>query len=222
MSEPKKPKKHCHTCGWVNEWGGCDEPEESPTDEATHAWIDEHWKDDAVVSPDAPDCPSWKTESDEAPCPPQTLPADIAGLTRPSSRVRSRLVPGCVGLVLRVRDDGEADVCWLGKADGTGDEVEHGVPLVTLALDLADPTGRAHAAWWLLRQGGNGGEAGALVTLRKYGDRTHLKVVGVSGVVLATSWEDAMSWHVPGLADCDLVPEALRRVVLHVAGRGTT
>lgn len=128
-----------------------------------------------------------------------TLLGDIPGLLRESSRVRSRLVPGCVGLVLRVRDNGTADVCWYGKADGTGDEVEHGVPLCELALDLSDPTGRAHAAWWLDSKG---------VT------QSHCLAIGERWLDL----EEILSQSCSGGEMPRACVDILRRLVLAVAG----
>jgi hypothetical protein len=103
------------------------------------------------------------------------------------------------------------------------------MPLHRLLLDLTDATGRAHAAWWLADRYGR--------------DHDEIPVAGPlhrgSGewVMYAPTSARADDWlrfgpkSVPSLADLDpadhrLLPdgsrweeaEALRRVVLHVAG----
>lgn len=60
----------------------------------------------------------------------------MGGQIREHSPIRSLLVAGCGGTVIRVTADGRADVVWFGHNDGEGDEIEHGVPLDEIELDL--------------------------------------------------------------------------------------
>jgi len=154
-----------------------------------------------------------------------TLPGDIPGLLRRGSTV------------LAFRYAGETPAICLGATytpDGNiGDWVHIVVnghadahPARSVALDLTDATGRAHAAQWLGSQRGLSG--GMAADLRRS--------IG-SGIVLsvwAPGWSSAV-WtpaDVPALAGLDpndtrMLPdgsrwvdaEALRLVCLHVAGR---
>lgn len=73
-----------------------------------------------------------------------TLPGEIPGLLRRGSPVLRRRNPLVDWVVSSIASDGmvwlagAGEVCpeTLGKMDG-------------LMLDLTDPTGRAHAAWWV-------------------------------------------------------------------------
>lgn len=74
-----------------------------------------------------------------------TLPGTIPGLLRPCSPVIiDDGVPGpLLGVVRRLDDhDNTAEVAW---------KLVSWWPLGHLYLDLEDPTGRVHAAWWVRR-----------------------------------------------------------------------
>jgi hypothetical protein len=81
---------------------------------------------------------------------PITLPGDIPGLLRRGSPVRLDRLPawggtlpvGAPGVVLEPEEMNRALVAWFSH------QVES-VHQANIALDLADPTGRAHAAWWV-------------------------------------------------------------------------
>jgi len=137
-------------------------------------------------------------------------------------------LPGSIPRLLRrgspVTYNGGA---WLVVAMGEWDNGDEGVqiarigehtvcPIDFTALDLSDPTGRAHAAWWLLQ---NPGFAGRILSMSPLG-------------VSAWWWYRSGVYMHAVTADLDpddsrLLPdgsrwvdaEALRRVVLHVAGR---
>lgn len=140
-----------------------------------------------------------------------TLPGSIPGLLRRGSPVRlyeacGILVDSPLGLA---ESYGTVRIATTAAATGLYD-----IPPDRLTLDLADPTGRAHAAWWLTEHA----ELWA-------GEREH----GVIWRRAGGAGPEAIC--VPALADLDpddprLLPdgsrwvdvEALRRVVLHVAG----
>ena len=79
-----------------------------------------------------------------------TLPATIPGLLLRGSPVI--VTAGALldhrGLFVGVRADGSVDVAL---DHYRGPEVKGGAD-DSMALDLSDPTGRAHAAWWLIDQ----------------------------------------------------------------------
>ena len=81
-----------------------------------------------------------------------TLPATIPGLLRRGSPVI--VTAGDLidhrGLFVGVRPDGSVDVAL---DHYRGPEVKGGAD-DSMALDLTDPTGRAHAAWWLAGEPG--------------------------------------------------------------------
>lgn len=78
---------------------------------------------------------------------PLTLPGSIPGLLRPRSPILYRGMTGSISAIAAERVTFALD-----------DSV--GVPLTRdvedLSLDLSDPTGRAHAAWWVLRHAPSG------------------------------------------------------------------
>lgn len=76
------------------------------------------------------------------------------------------------------------------------------VPLTSLALRLDDPTGRAHAAWWV--RDNFCGDWGQLA--REIGE-------------VWTRCELAHRWSAMGVNVSDEQIGTLRRIVLHVAGR---
>lgn len=125
-----------------------------------------------------------------------TLPGSIPNLLRKGSPVRHYL--GDHGVVIR-RDPrppesrhGDWEVAPVGEwSDGWEDTVwmAQSCRVDELALDLTDATGRAHAAWYCFEYGPG-----------EWDQRTYLLL-----------YDAACN------RDCDT--EALRRVVLHVAGR---
>lgn len=169
---------------------------------------------------------------------PLTLPGAIPGLLRRGSPVvHARLGHGLV--VDPISTPAQMWTRWLPDAC----EFEPGpAELVDLALDLTDPTGRAHAAWWLANQPGNE----SVVSRRREsprwtccpgasndpGDRLwHLTSYGCAPYRDAFEGEHDPRVVVPALAalnpdDPRLLPdgsrwvdaEALRLVCLHVAG----
>lgn len=161
-----------------------------------------------------------------------TLPGDIPGLLRRGSPVLYRDEESW-WTVLYIEDD-EACAAPVG-------EVPLGAwgHLSDFALDLSDPTGRAHAAWWLAEQvsghpaqalwdgtpDGSGGSRFCVWRLRWRSQTWPHAPCGVGAEVYSVR-------DVPALVGLDpddprLMPtgsrwvdaEALRRVVLHVAGR---
>lgn len=158
-----------------------------------------------------------------------TLPGSIPGLLRFGSPVRHASDSPRIGMVV-----GTAPTftrvywCWSGTDDDEAD----------VHLDLTDATGRAHAAWWLA------GEPGAAWVLSCDGYRRwELHGGERPRHSLSRAWQGigadnrrmgmtSMDWQdCRGLDDLDpddprLLPdgsrwvdaEALRRVVLHVAG----
>ena len=123
-----------------------------------------------------------------------TLPGDIPGLLRRGSPVLYRDEESW-WTVLYVDDD---EACA-----SPGDEAVIGLwgMLDDFALDLSDPTGRAHAAWWVLGQSA-GPVSKALAAL----DTSSTYLLGLIDRCCAGS---ATAFDT----------EALRRIVLHVAGR---
>jgi hypothetical protein len=166
-----------------------------------------------------------------------TVPGDIFGLLRRGSPVvfYPEDVRGItIGLVSR-SGTSRAEVAYLNRGNPAGAPL----PLAEVALDLTDATGRAHAAWWLASKMPTGqrphhsplettswvsGSFGWLLTNMREGHRGWRGSAG--GLSVGT-----MPQVLPALADLDpndvrLLPdgsrwvdaEALRRVVLHVAG----
>ena len=126
-----------------------------------------------------------------------TLPGDIPGLLRRGSPVLYRDEESW-WTVLYVDDD---EACA-----SPGDEAVIGLwgMLDDFALDLSDPTGRAHAAWWVLGQSA-GPVSKALAAL----DTSSTYLLGLIDRCCAGS---ATAFDT----------EALRRIVMHVAGREVT
>ena len=143
-----------------------------------------------------------------------TLPGDIPGLLRRGSPVHARgLAKGCASVVVSVSEQ-EATIgftqVWKGGTPWGGDLHEDyaiSQKLGKLALDLSDPTGRAHAAWWL----GNVPFDRVLAAC---------DALGLSAATRKNAMESCMSpaegWNHD--ADADVI----RRIVLHVAGREVT
>ena len=76
-----------------------------------------------------------------------TLPGDIPGLLRDGAILRHN---GRRAVAVQVTD---GFVLVAQHASGADEEIEvegGTVPWDLIALDLTDPTGRAHAAWWLM------------------------------------------------------------------------
>lgn len=163
-----------------------------------------------------------------------TLPGDIPGLLRRGSPHISAMVPGCGGVVLNVHPTRGADVVWRGP-DSECDEAERGVPLTEIALDLHDATGRAHAVWWLAGIGAAWGcvdkhQAG--LWLASHAPRSGIHARRFTAEAPKNSSIPKAYLVVPSLTDLNpndprtledgsraVDAEALRRVVLHVAGR---
>lgn len=81
---------------------------------------------------------------------PPTLPGDIVGLLKRGSPIIMQTGAGPrPGVVMRFQPDGEVMFAWTGEDDGEQFDTTDPLPPRALALDLSDPTGRAHAAWWL-------------------------------------------------------------------------
>lgn len=99
----------------------------------------------------------------------------------------------------------EGMVCWDTWCGAN--RVEEHVYAGDLALDLSDPTGRAHAAWWL----GNSSFDDVLAAC----DALGISRVGRKNA-MAGCMEPIDGWDHSNDAD------TLRRVVLHVAGREVT
>lgn len=165
------------------------------------------------------------------------LPGTIPGLLRRGSPVvatsaRER------GTYLGLSEHGETyggdPLHHVALHDTTGPApwVSDAAPLVALALDLTDATGRAHAAWWLaakLWPDDGPYIAAAVVPGRTIGPLR----MGISTVSTQEGdrWRGMPDAAEDAIADLDprdprLLPdgsrwvdaEALRRVVLHVAG----
>lgn len=71
-----------------------------------------------------------------------TLPGDIPGLLRRGSPVVWSGVPATVHLI-------GLQVLCLAWEDGGSSYAEDDIAPAECALDLTDPTGCAHAAWWI-------------------------------------------------------------------------
>ena len=170
-----------------------------------------------------------------------TLPGDIDGLLRRGSPVvlaadehwngTSWMDPiehGTKGLLFRPDDE---PLWWVAWESPTGDPycldpaaAKH------LALDLSDATGRAHAAWWLADRYGVARHSGVTWTYRGLwdldGDRRRIN--------FGTAHPGRSQLPVPSISALDpndsrtlkdgsrwVDAEALRLVVLHVAGRSS-
>jgi len=180
-----------------------------------------------------------------------TLPGDIPGLLRMCSPVFGRWNAGtndefsARGVVCRRLADDSAGarwLCWFATS-----RISLGV-YGPMPLDLTDATGRAHAAWWLAGQCGKGEPyrdgwwyvAGFQwhQPYRTWSDRRRVRMFTIGNLC---AWADRVDpnddgWMraIPALADLDpddprtlpdgsrwVAAEALRRVVLHVAGRAS-
>lgn len=120
-----------------------------------------------------------------------TLPGSIPGLLRRGSPV---IEHGAWAVVVETEEDcGRFRVYDGGQVGDSSRSV--------CALDLSDPTGRAHAAWWVLGQSA-GPVSKALAAL----DTSSTYLLGLIDRCCAGS---ATAFDT----------EALRRIVLHVAGR---
>ena len=132
-----------------------------------------------------------------------TLPGDIPGLLRRGSPVVFRSGGHVPGTVAKFADHkGITDVPWVwwephNEPNGVGKPSLRN----SILLDLSDPTGRAHAAWWVLGQSA-GPVSKALAAL----DTSSTYLLGLIDRCCAGS---ATAFDT----------EALRRIVLHVAGR---
>ena len=121
-----------------------------------------------------------------------TLPGDMPGLLRNGSILRHN---GRLAVALQVI---EGFVLVAHHASGTDEEteVEGGtVPWDLVALDLTDPTGRVHVAWWV---------------------EQHRRASGVTSIELEIAWSAEKG--------ADMTPEqidTLARLVLRLAGRET-
>lgn len=174
-----------------------------------------------------------------------TLPGSIPGLLRRGSPVTHTHDGGWVQATVVLRAGMVTEV-YIGQVQPPAWRVELATdsglwaPLGTIALDLTDATGRAHAAWWLAGRLLPGGS----FELARW--RFSRESIGwwIDSKTSATRYNDVYRafWpklgqdegsrvHVPSLADIDpndprLLPdgsrwvdaEALRRVCLHVAG----
>lgn len=82
----------------------------------------------------------------------KTLPGDLPGLLRRGSPITMQTGAGPrPGVVMRHLPDGEVMIAWTGQDDGEEFDTSDPLPPRALALDLNDPTGRVHAAWWIRR-----------------------------------------------------------------------
>lgn len=118
-----------------------------------------------------------------------TLPGDLPGLLRPGSPVVAS--DGVTGAVPGIGDDGEVSVGWMDWSMERGPLDKLG-----LRLDLSDPTGRVHAAWWAVQ-----------VLIRE-----HDGVIGYDD-------DDAVkrALHCAPMTDADIA--TLRDLCLRLAGR---
>ena len=146
-----------------------------------------------------------------------TLPGTIPGLLRRGSPVRHPLgargadIP-CVVIACHTNDR----TCVVGYPWPLNHEQADSWPLADLALDLTDATGRTHAAWWSLVNGGPS------ITAWTAPPDAHAR--GMAGLLPLYESSRLLSDLDP--TDPRLLPdgsrwvnaEALRRVVLHVAG----
>ena len=152
-----------------------------------------------------------------------TLPGDIPGLLRRGSPV---VIEEWRGNITSEKpdDDGEYRVC------GTDNDRRNGWWRTGLALDLTDATGRAHAAWWPAkdRDPEDGSVTWANCADHRTCERTRSWMFHNDGEDFCRYGDD---WC-PYLAHLDpgdprrlddgsrwVDAEALRLVVLHVAGR---
>lgn len=119
-----------------------------------------------------------------------TLPGDLPGLLRRGSPVVA--LDGVTGVVLGIGANGEVSVGWLDDWS-----MERG-PLdkLGLRLDLTDPTGCVHAAWWAVQ---------ALI-------REHDGVIGYDD-------DDAVKRALHGVPMTDADIATLRDLCLRLAGR---
>lgn len=120
-----------------------------------------------------------------------SLPGDIPGLLLRGSPIIHGLRFPWRGLVLTdgVRSDGSI----LG-ASPASETVQGPIPATRIALDLTDPTGRAHAAWWaderaisLMRAAADVGPhaLGEIMdTARRGGDMTPAQIDALARLVL--------------------------------------
>ena len=143
-----------------------------------------------------------------------TLPGDIPGLLRRGSPVwRARAVGGlrCVCLT---GAEGTAAVVLAARSDKCTEWYKS----TELVLDLSDPTGRAHAAWWLDSQPRQYGTcwSGFIASPRPQVAAQLGSVVGPSELFADLDPDDLRTLP-DGSRWVDT--EALRRIVLHVAGR---
>ena len=143
-----------------------------------------------------------------------TLPGSIPGLLR----ICSPTDRGVVGHI-------EGDLAWVIE----GRERMRDYPLRLLSLRLEDPTGRAHAAWWTAERVGLGEQASFFANDWRGGESSWWLTTPEGGCMIFLSSEDAVDEELGGLSEDVVVPslsgltggdttEALRRVVLHVAG----
>jgi len=165
-----------------------------------------------------------------------TLPGDIPGLLQQGSPVGHPDVTGvrCVIIALHGNDR----TARVGFPWTINDEDADTWPLSELHLSLESPTGRAHAAWWLAEKWGKPGPAHLGLAVLGRGWQITAGVWGVwllpSGPFDELGMEPPASniLRVPSLSSLDphdprTLPdgsrwvdvEALRRVVLHGAGR---
>lgn len=166
-----------------------------------------------------------------------TLPGDIPGLLRRCSPVvvAEDLHEG-KAMTLHALGNGFAS----GAVDGLSDVCAGHV--ASLALDLTDATGRAHAAWWLVLQVFFVHDPERWSWVGERGEREWGVVRcydGTDARAAEQQWwapfRDCGVGVAPSLADLDpsdprtladgspwVDAEALRRVVLHVAGREVT
>lgn len=157
-----------------------------------------------------------------------TLPGTIAGLLRKGSPCIE--MGGTPSVIVNVGDE----VAAIAQEDGGITVVYDDVDLSELFLDLADPTGRAHAAWWVAEHHCRIAPRLLVAAAMTYATDGHEDLRRWSlRMVLAddraphaydTAWDAACADLDP--ADPRLLPDgsrlvdalALQRVVLHVAG----
>lgn len=157
------------------------------------------------------------------------LPGTIPGLLRVCAliAIASGAFAGRKGVIVDLEPGARHAVVAL-QADAQHDASVEWLPLANLALDLTDATGRAHAAWWLEGQaprwrtmmaGRLGGEMLRLlecVETHKFLGSDEREARGRVRLVL-NGLDPNDPRHLPdGSRWVDA--EALRRVVLHVAG----
>jgi hypothetical protein len=129
-----------------------------------------------------------------------TLPGDIPGLLRRGAPVfhPSASLPG-VALIA------PAETVAVGvRTEGIA-HVFPRVPLSSLALDLSDPTGRAHAAWWVL-------------TWFRRDSARALSAIRDCGLTESQATTTIARAHSAAYMTSDQA-DTLRRIVLRVAGR---